>query len=104
MTVPLWVSLWLSLELQILAVVEGRQWCLMASELVGTISFSPSLLPWLPLKPHLMGKGAWGRGLGCSGASPAWGQSLVEWPSWETPVLMNFMLLCSWMLLEASQL
>lgn len=55
----------------------------MASELVGTISFGLSLLPWLPLRPHLMGKGTWVRGLGCSGAFPAWGQSLVEGGSGE---------------------
>lgn len=64
----------LSPELHTLALVEGRQWSLMASRLVclvGTVSFVPSLLPWLPLRPHLMGKGAWARGLGFSGASPA---------------------------------
>lgn len=41
----------------------------MASKLVGTISFAPSLLPWLPLRHPLIGKGAWVSGLGCSGHS-----------------------------------
>lgn len=123
--VPLWVPLLpaprLSPELQTLALVEGRWWSLTASELVclaGTVSFVPSLLPWLPLRPCLMGKGAWVRGLGFSGASPARGQCLVGraqgscvgWVSrgggrhGGTPTLMHLMLLHSWPVLEASQL
>lgn len=59
MTVLLWVlllpALWLSPELQTLAWMERRWWSLMAYKLVclggGTISFVPSLLPWLPLHP-----------------------------------------------------
>lgn len=77
-SLPLRVALWLLLELHTLALVEGRWWHLMASELVGTISFVPSLLPWLLLRPHLTGKGAWVRGLGCSGAFPARAQALAE--------------------------
>lgn len=49
----------------------------MASQLVGTISFVPSLLPWLPFRPCLMRKDTWTRGLGFVGVSPAWGQCLV---------------------------
>lgn len=44
----------------------------MASELMGTIIFGPSLLPWLPLRPPPTGKGAWVGGLGCPGTFPAW--------------------------------
>lgn len=39
--VPLWVSLWLSLELQTLAMVEGRRWHLMVSELLGPSALAP---------------------------------------------------------------
>lgn len=117
MPVPLWVPLLptprLNPELETLVLVAGRWWSLTASEVVcvvGTVSFVPSLLPWLPIRPHLMGKGAWGRGLGFSGASPAGGQCPVgwtrgNWVGWVsqgggrhgvTPMLMYLMLSCFW--------
>lgn len=55
----------------------------MSSELVclvGTASFVPSLLPWLPLRPvWLMGKGAWARSLGFSRPFPAWRWCPAGW-------------------------
>lgn len=93
----------------------------MASELVclgGAHQLCPLSAALAPLRPHLMGKGAWARGLGFSGASPAQGQcpvgwaqgSCVGWVSWGgghhggTPTLIHLMLLCSWLVLKAPHL